>query len=210
MSDPLLALGAYFGFMVLALSVLALPLSPATLLAVKVAPPWLVALVATAAAAVASVFDYWFVRRAFRIRVLDQVRQRGLFQRAEGWARRAPFLTTLAFAGLPVPFTVARVLVPLIGYPRARFIIAVCLGRFARILVIALFGQAVEIPTEVLVGLLVAGLVLAALVYTVRRLRWLGRQRRLRLRPPLVEAHPRGEGGVAQQPGVVPEGRGDD
>jgi uncharacterized membrane protein YdjX (TVP38/TMEM64 family) len=167
-------LALYFAFMLAATSILSLPLAPATLLAAKVASPWLVAALASLASALAAVFDHWFVRRAFRLRLLEAMRQKAMFQRAERLAKVAPFWTTTAFAAFPVPFTIVRVLMPLAGYPRARYTLAVAIGRFARIFVIAAFGAIVDVPSDVLVALLVAGVGLAAAAALARRLGWIG------------------------------------
>jgi len=168
----LLHLGLYFVAMLAAMSVLSLPLAPATLIAVRSAPPWVVALVASSAAALAAVFDYWFVRKVFRLRALERLRTRRLFQRAERCAAVAPFWTTAAFAGFPVPFTIVRVLVPLSGYPRARYVAAVALGRFPRIFVIATFGTLYQIPLPILVTLFAITLAIGLAVAITRQLRF--------------------------------------
>jgi len=170
-------LALYFAFMLAAMSILSLPLAPATLLAAKVAPPWLVAVAASVAAALAAVFDYHFVRRAFRLNALDRIRRKALFQKAEAWSKVAPFWTTGFFAGLPIPFTIVRVLMPLSGYPLPRYVAAVALGRFCRIFVIAAFGTLVDIPTRVLVALLVAGVIAVGVGALGQRLGWWGRPR---------------------------------
>jgi uncharacterized membrane protein YdjX (TVP38/TMEM64 family) len=146
-------LAIYFGVMVAATSVLSLPLAPPTLAAAQTAAPWAVALTATCAAVVASCFDHWFVRRAFKLRLLERFRHRRLFGKAEQWARVAPFWTTALFAAIPLPFTIVRVLMPLSGYPMAKYVGAVALGRFPRIFVIASFGALYEIPIPILAGI---------------------------------------------------------
>src|SRR5262245_14581228 len=110
----------YFPFMVAAMSILSLPPSPATLLAAKLAPAWQVALVGAAAAAIAAPFDHWFVRHVSRVPHLDRLRKRRFFRLAESWAIIAPFWTTAAFAAVPVPFAVVRILMPVTGYPVPR------------------------------------------------------------------------------------------
>lgn len=172
-------LGLYFLFMTVVMSIASLPLAPPTLLAAKIAPPWLVAIVATAAAVVAGIFDHWFVRHAARLESLQRVRQRRyaalvfietIFAKAERYAKVAPFWTVVGFAAFPLPFTIVRILVPLSGYPLGRYVVAYALGRFPRIFVIATFGTVVEIPTNILIGLLVVGVVLAAGAAIWRRL----------------------------------------
>jgi uncharacterized membrane protein YdjX (TVP38/TMEM64 family) len=172
MSELATALALYFAFMVAAMSILSLPLAPATLLAAKVAPPWAVAVVAASAAAIAAVFDHYFIRRAFGLKLLSRVRSAPMFSKAERWAKVAPFFTTAAFAGFPIPFTIVRVLMPLSGYPVTRYVMAVALGRFPRIFVIAALGRAIDIPTEVLVALLVLGVVVVSVAAIARKLGW--------------------------------------
>jgi uncharacterized membrane protein YdjX (TVP38/TMEM64 family) len=162
-------LALYFGFMLLAFSVLPQPLAPATLLAVKHAPPWSVALAAAAAAAVAATVDHIFVRRVFSLHKLAEIRQNKLFQRAEGWVKVAPFLTATSFAALPLPFVIVRVLVPLSGYPIGKYVSAVALGRFLRIFVIATVGHALDIPTPVLLGMYGVSVVAMLCAAIIRR-----------------------------------------
>jgi len=168
---PARELALYFAFMVAAMSMISLPLAPATLLAVKTSPPLAVALCAAAAAAIAAVFDYHVVRRVFRLRTVAALREGRLFAKAEHWAAVAPFWTTLLFAALPLPYIFARVLVPLSGYPLPRYAAGYALGRGARMLVIATFGTFFDIPNEILFALLALGLALSATTAVVRQLR---------------------------------------
>ena len=160
----------YAGFMVVAMSVASLPLEPQTLLAVKVAPPWLLASIGALAAAAVAPFDHWFVRRAFRVRLLDDLRKKKLFQRAEVWANASPFFTTFGFAALPLPFMFARVLVPLSGYSRGRYALAVALGRFPRVYTIAALGLFFDIPTRWLLIAIAVCVGFALLTVVGRRL----------------------------------------
>jgi uncharacterized membrane protein YdjX (TVP38/TMEM64 family) len=183
------SLALYFVGMLGAMAV-ALPIEPATLLVAKVAAPWMVATTATAAAVLLAVVDYAFVRRAFRTRLLEAVRQKPLFTRAERWAKVAPFLTTAAFAGLPIPFLIVRVLVPVSGYPLARYVAAVALGRFARFYVVAAFGTAWAryLPTNLLVAVMVAIVVVAVASAALHR--WRAGRRDAEAEAPLVAADP--------------------
>lgn len=164
----------YFFTMIAVLSAASLPPSPPTLMAAKSNPPWLLATLAAVAAAVAAVFDYYLVRRVFRIRTLDRVRRHRLFERAERWAKVAPFFTVALFAAVPLPFMIPRVLVPLSGYPVGRYAAAVALGRWPRVFVIAAFGQVFEIPTWLLEVFFAGGVVLAVLGAIFRRVGWIG------------------------------------
>jgi uncharacterized membrane protein YdjX (TVP38/TMEM64 family) len=140
-------------------------------MAAKVNPPWLLAALGGLAAALAAVFDYHLVRRVFRLRTLEEVRRHRLFDRAERWAKVAPFFTVALFAALPLPFMIPRVLVPLSGYPLPRYAVAVAIGRFARVFVLAAFGKIVDVPVWVLEAILALALILAAGGALYRRLR---------------------------------------
>jgi uncharacterized membrane protein YdjX (TVP38/TMEM64 family) len=161
----------YFGIMTASLSILSLPPAPPTLYYARAASPWVLAVIASVAAAVAAVFDYTLVRRVFRFRALARARENRFFGQFERMAKVAPFFTTVVFAALPLPFILPRVLMPLSGYPRSRYAAAVAIGRYPRVFVIAMFGQAFEIPPQVLIALFVGGALLGGVGALVRYLR---------------------------------------
>jgi uncharacterized membrane protein YdjX (TVP38/TMEM64 family) len=165
---------AYFFAMIAVFSVASLPPSPPTLMAAKANAPWLLATLAAVAAGVAAVFDYYLVRRVFRLGALGKVRNHRLFARAERWAKLAPFLTVFAFAAVPLPFMIPRVLVPLSGYPMPRYAVAVAFGSWPRVFVLAAFGQIVDVPVWMLEAFFAGCIALAAIGAILRRLGWLG------------------------------------
>jgi uncharacterized membrane protein YdjX (TVP38/TMEM64 family) len=165
----------YFLVMIPVQSVLSQPLEPATMIIAKVAPPWEIALLGSLAAAVAAVFDYFFVRRVFRIAALDRLRAHRLFPRVESLAKVAPFLTIFLFAALPLPFAIPRVMMPITGYSLPRYVFATALGRLPRIYVLALFGQLFDIPSWILGAFLIGAVVLAGLGALLRKLGWIGK-----------------------------------
>jgi uncharacterized membrane protein YdjX (TVP38/TMEM64 family) len=167
----------YFLVMIPVQSVLSQPLEPATMIIAKVAPPWEIALLGSLAAAVAAVFDYFFVRRVFRIAALERLRAHRLFSRVESLAKVAPFLTIFFFAALPLPFAIPRVMMPITGYSLPRYVVAMALGRLPRIYVLALFGKIFDIPNWVLGAVLIGAIVLGALGALFRRLGWIGGSR---------------------------------
>ena len=160
-----------------------------TMLATKTLPPWAVATAGALAAGLDALFDYWMVRRAFRWKTLDQVRKHPMFSRAEKWAAVAPFLTVMGFASVPLPFVLVRVLVPISGYPRWRYVAAVTLGRFPRIFVVAAFGSLVDVPRPWLIAGLVAGAVVGAVTFIAKKLGWLGDKPAPTEPPPASEKH---------------------
>jgi uncharacterized membrane protein YdjX (TVP38/TMEM64 family) len=165
---------AYFFAMIVVFSAASLPPSPPTLMAAKDNAPWLLATLGAVAAGIAAIGDWFFVRRVFRVGTLERVRQHRMFERCERWAKVAPFLTIVAFAALPLPFLIPRVMMPVTGYPWPRYAAAVAIGRFPRVFVIAAFGQAFDIPTGVLEALFAAGVALAAISALLRQLGWIG------------------------------------
>jgi uncharacterized membrane protein YdjX (TVP38/TMEM64 family) len=185
---------AYFFTMVAAFSVASLPPSPPTLMAAKSNPAWLLATLAALAGAVAAVFDYFLIRRVFRVEALGRVQQHRLFKQAVRWAEVAPFFTVALFAAVPLPFMIPRVLMPLSGYPLRRYAAAVALGRFPRVFVLATFGQLVDVPTWILEALFAGGIAVALAVALLRRLGWL--RDPLAAAPAQEEAVP-GPGGAA-------------
>ena len=126
-----------------------LPPSPPTLIAVKSTPPWAArARWARWPRPSPRSFDYYLVRGASSAsRRLERVRRHPLFERAERWAKVAPFLTIVVFAAVPLPFLILRVLMPAHRLPARRATsAATALGRFPRIFVIATFGTVVRDP----------------------------------------------------------------
>lgn len=170
--DVLPALGGYFVAMV-GTFLAVMPLEPATMLAAKYASPWLVAAVATLAAAVTSAFDWHFVRRVYKMGALERLRRRPIVQKAERAAKVAPFWTIFTFALFPLPFVIIRILMPLSGYPLSRYVTAVCLGRYPRILAISYLGAWIAIPTPVLLGAFGVAVTFALGVALARRMGWL-------------------------------------
>jgi hypothetical protein len=194
MTEVIRSLAIYFGWMIASM-LLALPLSPATLLAAKAAPPWSVAIVGTIAAGLTAAFDHALVTRAAHLRegdgklarFFDRLAAKAtvpaphagskayaryvkeVYARVERLAKVAPFWTTGIFAAVPLPFWIARIIIPLSGYPRLRYVAAVMIGRFCRLIVLATFGTFVEIPKEILFGLIALGVATAIVGALVRR-----------------------------------------
>lgn len=164
----------YFLVMIPVQGVLSQPLEPATMIIAKVAPPWEIALLGALAAGVTAFFDYFIVRRIFRVGALERVRSGRLFSRAEAMAKVAPFVTVFLFAALPVPFAPVRVLMPLTGYSLPRYCAAMALGRLPRIYVLALFGKLFDVPNWVLGAILIGAVVLGGVGALLRKLGWIG------------------------------------
>jgi membrane protein YqaA with SNARE-associated domain len=153
---------------------------------VRFYPAWLLALVGTLGASLAEAVNYRLVHRAAEVPKLAALTTRRAVRWSVGAFLRAPFWTTVIVIFSPIPDSAVRILAPLGGYPLPRFLAAVALGRFPRLLLIAGFGVLVPIPAWLLLG---AGLVLVVVGLGRRHaaagLRWLWR-RRWTLREPFL------------------------
>ena len=145
---------------------------------VRFYPAWLLALVGTVGASLAEALNYWLVDRAAELPKLAAFKARPAVRWSIGAFLRAPFWTTVIVIFSPIPDSAVRILAPLGSYPLPKFLAAVALGRFPRLLLIAGLGVLVPIPAWLLLG---AGLVLVVVGLGRRRaaagLRWLWRQR---------------------------------
>jgi len=182
-----------FAFLLLAVLVHG-PLSPllptafeTTLLYyVQYYPAWLLALVGTLGASLAEALNYWLVDRAAELPKLAALKTRRAIRWSIGAFLRAPFWTTVIVIFSPIPDSAVRILAPLGSYPLPRFLAAVAIGRFPRLLLIAGFGVLVPIPAWLLLG---AGLVLVVVGlgrrHALTGLSWL-RKRRGAVNAPLL------------------------
>ena len=158
------------------------PLSPflptafeATLLYyARLYPAWLLALVGTLGASIAESVNYRLVDWATELPNLARLAERRAVRWSVAAFRRAPFWTTVIVIFSPIPDTAVRVLAPLARYPLPRFLSAVALGRFPRLLLIAGVGGLIAVPTW---ALLSGGVALVGLAVGRRRMasacRWL-------------------------------------
>lgn len=164
-------LAAYFGVMAGTFIVPVVTPSVPTLYVAKFAPPWAIALAGSIATAIAASIDYHLVRRAFRLALLERARAHRFFALFERWAKVAPFVTIVLFAGLPMPFFPARILMPISGYPARRYAAAAAIGRFPRFYVVSYIGHELAIPNWVLLAMLAVGLGMGCITAIVRRAR---------------------------------------
>ena len=158
------------------------PLSPflptafeATLLYyARLYPAWLLALVGTLSASVAETVNYRLVDWATGFPKLARLAHRPGVRWSVAAFQRAPFWTTAIVILSPIPDSAVRVLAPLARYPLPKFLGAVALGRFPRLLLIAGVSGLVPVPTW---GLLGGGVALVGLAagrqHVASAFRWL-------------------------------------
>ena len=134
-------LSAYFWYSIPGNSFILLPHEPAVIYAGTLYSPLLVALVGGAATVPASALDHQLFTRAFRFRVLAQVRETRLFRITARAFAIQPALTIVFFAFSPIPFYPIRIAAPLYEYPVTRYVIAVLVGRVPRYYLLAWGGE---------------------------------------------------------------------
>lgn len=138
-------------------------------------PAWLLAVVGTLGASLAEAVNYRLVDWAVELPKLAELKERSVVRWSIGAFLRAPFWTTVIVIFSPIPDSAVRILAPLARYPLSRFLAAVAVGRFPRLLLIAAFGLLIPIPPWLLLG---GGLALVAFGLARRRatavVAWLG------------------------------------
>jgi membrane protein YqaA with SNARE-associated domain len=123
-------------------------------------PAWLLALVGTAGASLAEVVNYRLLDWAAELPKLAALKTRKSVRWSIAAFLRAPFWTTVVVIFSPIPDTAVRVLAPLGKYPLPKFLAAIALGRFPRLLLIAGSGALLGIPTPLLLA--ASGVIVAA------------------------------------------------
>jgi membrane protein YqaA with SNARE-associated domain len=98
---------------------------------------------------------------------------------------RSPFWMVVVFAFTPLPFFIARALAILYRYPLPRFLLATLVGRAPRFLIYAWFGDALHVPTWILVTVIFGT---AAVVIGSRLIR--GVPLLAETAPPVADARP--------------------
>jgi SNARE associated Golgi protein len=150
------------------------PLFPATfepllMLAGRLYPPFVIAVVATAAVLYIEFINYHVYRWAVLHPRLEAARRSFLVRKSVALFERSPFFAVWLLTLTPLPDWIARILGPMTGYPVGRYLFAMFLGRFPRLWFYAALGVWLPVSTPVLVGLTVASL---AAVLVVVGLGW--------------------------------------
>jgi membrane protein YqaA with SNARE-associated domain len=109
----------------------------ATLAADPVVRVLLIAVFGAAATMLANLNDYYIVTALLRHRKIAAVRDTRLYRTATRWFSRWAWLTVYAFALIPIPIDVVRLLAITYRYPRWRFAAACLAGRFTRYFLLA-------------------------------------------------------------------------
>lgn len=154
---------AYFWYSIPANSFVYLPHEPAVVYAGAIYDPWLVAAVGGVSTLVASLVDYFVVKKVFGLRRVAPVKQTTLYQTAVRYFQWRPWATIVVFAFSPLPFYVMRVLAPSSNYPLWKYASANLVGRVPRYYLLALGGAWLPVPIKYL-GLLALLVILTSLL----------------------------------------------
>lgn len=114
---------------------------------------------------------------------------------------RSPFLAIWLVSWTPVPFWTVRVFAALSRYPLRRYLAAVFLGRFPKILLFAWLGVAWSVSGWLLAGAVAVSLVVGLVGWGVRR------GRAARRAPEAAGDHADGPGRHPDEPRRDPDGR---
>jgi uncharacterized membrane protein YdjX (TVP38/TMEM64 family) len=168
------------------------PLLPATyepilILFGQLYPPFLLAVIGTAANLLAEYLNYHLYGELLAQRVLDRVTNDPRLLRLVGQFNRRPFLTTWIVAWSPLPDWTVRILAPLGRYPVRPWLVAMGLGRLPRFWLLAAAGTWIHLDPMVVRWLVVIpGVVVALAIIRV----WSRSRHRLPPDVPVAELLP--------------------
>ena len=133
--------------------------------------PFLVALVGSAATAVANLHDYYVLTALLRVERIDRVRGTASYRRAAEWFARWPFWTLVASNIVVLPVDVPRLLAISTRYSRPRFVLATLVGRYPRYLLLAGLGYQLKPSNRQILAVLAALAAVWVLKRVCQRLR---------------------------------------
>lgn len=145
------------------------PLLPATyepvlMVAGRVYPPLLVALIGVAGTLYIEYINYYLYRAVLFHPKLDQARASTLVRRTVALFERSPFFAVWLCSWSPLPYWAVRFLAPLSGYPVRPYLVATFLGRMPRLWFFAALGLVVPVATQWLVMVTATMIVVGVLV----------------------------------------------
>ncbi len=145
------------------------PLLPATyepvlMIAGRVYPSLLVALVGIVGTIYIEYLNYHLYRAALFHPKLDAARASPLVRKTVALFAKSPFFAVWLCSWSPLPYWAVRFLAPLSGYPVRPYLVATFLGRMPRLWFFAALGPVVPVRTQWLVMVTATMIVLGVLV----------------------------------------------
>ena len=141
----------YFWYSIPSNTFLHLPHEPAVIYAGTIYDPWLVAVVGGISTMVASVIDYFAVKKVFELRGMAAIKETALYRLTVRWFRWRPWETIVIFAIAPLPYDPIRVLAPSTNYPLVKYVTANVTGRVVLYYLLAVGGAWLPIPPTYLI-----------------------------------------------------------
>ncbi|MCB0275990.1 MAG: VTT domain-containing protein [Calditrichaeota bacterium] len=130
-----------------------------------------VAVVGTIGCCVGGIFDYWLLLPFLnREKIRSSFENKNLYLKSLRFFARAPFWMLVFAAGTPMPFYPFKFLSIAGHYPRWRYIAAMAVGRTPRYYLLSMLGYALQVPTW-LVVVVILGILLLPFAGNLRR--WL-------------------------------------
>jgi uncharacterized membrane protein YdjX (TVP38/TMEM64 family) len=142
---------------------------PMLMVAGRLYPPLLVALVAVAGNLYMDYINYHLYGAALHHPRLERARNSRLVQRLLALFQRRPFFAVWLCSWSPIPYWIVAALAPLSRYPIRKFLLATFLGRFPRVWFFAALGLVVPVATRTLVVYVVAAVVVGLVIATYQR-----------------------------------------
>ncbi len=124
---------------------------PMLMVAGRVYPPLLVALVAVTGNLYMDYMNYHLFGAAIQHPRLEKAKQSRQVQYLLALFQRSPFFATWLCSWSPIPYWIVSTLAPLSRYPMRRYLFATFLGRGPRVWFFAALGPLIPLPTQVLV-----------------------------------------------------------
>jgi uncharacterized membrane protein YdjX (TVP38/TMEM64 family) len=141
---------------------------PMLMVAGRIYPPLVVALVAVAGNLYMDYVNYHLYGAALRHPRLERARSSALVQRLLVLLQQRPFFAVWLCSWSPIPYWVVAALAPMSRYPMKKFLLATFLGRFPRVWFFAALGLVVPVATRTLVIYVVAAMAVAVVIAVYR------------------------------------------
>ena len=141
----------YFWYSIPSNTFMHLPHEPAVIYAGAIYDPWLVAVVGGVATMVASIIDYFAVKKVFELRGVAAIKETSFYRMTVRWFGWRPWETIVVFALAPLPYDPIRILAPSTNYPLAKYVTANVAGRVVLYYLLAVGGAWIPIPTTYLI-----------------------------------------------------------
>jgi len=144
---------------------------PMLMVAGRLYPPLVVALVAVAGNLYMDYINYHVYGAALRHPRLERARNSRVVQRLLVLFQQRPFFAVWLCAWSPIPYWVVAALAPLSRYSMKKFLLATFLGRGPRVWFFAALGLVVPVATQTLVIYVVAAIAVGVVLATYQRSR---------------------------------------